>query len=131
MSLYEKIKTERADMRKSGDKLRYDLLTVLLGEIERVDSKAPSDELIQSILLKMIENAEYGQTVRYSTLVEQHILILRGYLPAYLEEDEIVRIAENHDHIGAFMGAVNRRAKFLGLLVDNTKARQIFENKKG
>lgn len=126
MNLYEKIKSDR-NRSRGVDKNWYNVTTVLLGELERKD-KNPSDEVVIAVIQKMIKDAEYSQTVKFEDKVEDELMVYNSYLPAAVPEEDILAMAESVSNIGQFMGMLNKHAKANGMVVDNAKARKIFES---
>lgn len=98
--LYQKIKQDSLQARKSGNKLVAQALVTLASEIQaqgktEQERSAPSDEVSISVIKKFIKNLD--ETIRVSGpgLMSKNVLerdILATYLPAQLTEDEIKTI---------------------------------------
>jgi len=123
MDLENKISSDRISAIKSGKTIERDLLSVVIGEINRV-GKHLGDDLVINIIKKMIKNAEIcGNNFE--------IEILEKYLPKQLSEKELTEIIRkikednkdikipellkflNNEHLGCF---------------ENKKAVELFKN---
>lgn len=105
--IYEKIKEMRMNAIKSKDESLKGVLTVLLGEVDRVKhSSGTSDDVIVSVVQKMVKNANETIKICKSKNVESPesiylISVLDNFRPKTLSEVEIRLIVEAAvDHFG-------------------------------
>lgn len=91
--MYQKIKQDSLQARKSGDKAAASLLVTLMSEIQAQgktedERQNPSDEVSTSVIKKFIKNAQVTGT----DAAQAEIAVLETYLPQQLTEDEIKTI---------------------------------------
>ena len=115
--IYEKIKEMRMNAIKSKDESLKGVLTVLLGEVDRIkDIKGTADDVIVAVVQKMVKNAEEtikmckNKNVDYSESVHL-ISVLDNFRPKSLSEVAIRTIVEEavmrlgkETPVGKFMG---------------------------
>ena len=86
------IKYEQLVARKNKDKLKANLLTTLIGEIEnklKVELSKSSVPVVLETVLKFIKNLKESQKLRYTEQAQQELEILESYLPKQLTVEEI------------------------------------------
>lgn len=81
MSLQNRMKEDRHEARKFDDKVSYGILTVMVGEFDRIDGDVP-DEKVISLTKKMIDACEM-------TNDHEQAAVLKSYIPQQLSEVEI------------------------------------------
>ena len=97
---------------KAGDQTRKTLLKVILGELNRLDSKSPSDEEVIKVLIKMRKNLEEIGDEKALAEIE----ILNEFLPKQMTEEEVTSIVK------ALISAYSpeeRNIKIMGRLIKN------------
>lgn len=102
MSLIEQIQYDRQAARVAKDELRAMILTVAVGEVERLRGKeAITDERVIAIIKKMIEDNKQvvqvtgNDVIRRNALLE--IAILEAYLPQQLTAGDVAYIIVSND----------------------------------
>ena len=107
------IQTERQNQKE--DKVIYTMLGVLLGEIDRLPTRAtPTPEQIYSVVNKMYNNAK--EMAPYSEQSAAEVDYLKDYIKSQLTTDELTEIItglKNNGckNIGEFMKALNSNYK--------------------
>lgn len=107
------IKTERS-LRKD-DKIVYNLLTVILGELDRLPTRDnPSSDQIYSIMKKMYDNAMEMKDVNKESAIEA--FYLKDFIKKQLTDAELVDIIMQYKedglkNIGDYMRALNSEYK--------------------
>lgn len=107
------IKSER--LSKKDDKIIYNLLTVLLGELDRLPTReSPSSDQIYSIIKKMYDNAILMVDKNKESAIE--VLYLKDFIKKQLTDAELVEIImqykeEGLKNIGDYMRALNSEYK--------------------
>lgn len=80
--LKEKIIQDRLHYLKNGDSKANTILSTVLGELDRLNTKEPSDEQVIKVIRKMIES---NNLVNDETAIYENT-ILQPYLPALWDE---------------------------------------------
>jgi len=130
MSVSEKIAADYKDALKAGDKNKVSVLRMLKASMKNkeIEKKAPlSDEEVQAILMSFVkrskESIEQFSKAGREDLVEkekEESLVVQGYLPKQIDEDELRRIvkdvvseekASGPKDMGKVMKAVMARVK--------------------
>ena len=107
------IKFER--LSKKDDKIIYNLLTVLLGELDRLPTReSPSSDQIYSIIKKMYDNAILMVDKNKESAIE--VLYLKDFIKKQLTDAELVEIIMQYKedglkNIGDYMRALNSEYK--------------------
>ena len=107
------IKSER--LSKKDDKIIYNLLTVLLGELDRLPTReSPSSDQIYSIINKMYDNAILMVDKNKESAIE--VLYLKDFIKKQLTDAELVEIIMQYKedglkNIGDYMRALNSEYK--------------------
>lgn len=107
------IKSER--LSKKDDKIIYNLLTVLLGELDRLPTReSPSYDQIYSIIKKMYDNAILMVDKNKESAIE--VLYLKDFIKKQLTDAELVEIIMQYKedglkNIGDYMRALNSEYK--------------------
>lgn len=114
--LYNKIKEMRMQAVKTRSAALKNVLTVLLGEVDRIkDTKGTDDDIIISVVQKMVKNAEETMKICKDNNIDftessYLISVLNDFRPKSLSETEIRKIVEeavisfgNRASIGLFM----------------------------
>ena len=107
------IKSER--LSKKDDKIIYNLLTVLLGELDRLPTReSPSSDQIYSIIKKMYDNAILMVDKNKESAIE--VLYLKDFIKKQLTDAELVEIIMQYKedglkNIGDYMQALNSEYK--------------------
>lgn len=107
------IKFER--LSKKDDKIIYNLLTVLLGELDRLPTReSPSSDQIYSIIKKMYDNAILMVDKNKESAIE--VLYLKDFIKKQLTDAELVEIIMQYKedglkNIGNYMRALNSEYK--------------------
>ena len=107
------IKSER--LSKKDDKIIYNLLTVLLGELDRLPTReSPSSDQIYSIIKKMYDNAILMVDKNKESAIE--VLYLKDFIKKQLTDAELVEIIMQYKkdglkNIGDYMRALNSEYK--------------------
>ena len=109
----QEIKAERSSMK--DDKIIYNLLTVLLGELDRLPTRDnPSEDQIYSVIKKMYDNAMEMKDLKRESVIEA--FYLKDFIKKQLNDDDLEKIiigfkALNMNNIGAIMKALNTNYK--------------------
>lgn len=109
----KEIQIERLNNR--DNKLIYNLLGVLLGEIDRLPTRAePTEDSIYSVINKMYNNAK--EMAQYSSQSEQEMNYLKDFIRQQLTEEELKNIIEDlrasgYTSVGQFMKHLNTHYK--------------------
>lgn len=107
------IKFER--LSKKDDKIIYNLLTVLLGELDRLPTReSPSSDQIYSIIKKMYDNAILMVDKNKESAIE--VLYLKDFIKKQLTDAELIEIIMQYKedglkNIGDYMRALNSEYK--------------------
>lgn len=107
------IKSER--LSKKDDKIIYNLLTVLLGELDRLPTReSPSSDQIYSIIKKMYDNAILMVYKNKESAIE--VLYLKDFIKKQLTDAELIEIIMQYKedglkNIGDYMRALNSEYK--------------------
>lgn len=97
--LLAKIKTQRVAAFKNKDtnkedKEKYLSLTLVMGELARLDSKEPSDSEVAKVLSKMIKSATETNSLKPSDELVSEIALLKSFLPTELSEIELSKVID-------------------------------------
>lgn len=109
----QEIKAERSSMK--DDKIIYNLLTVLLGELDRLPTRDnPSEDQIYSVIKKMYDNAMEMKDLKRESAIEA--FYLKDFIKKQLNDDDLEKIiigfkALDMNNIGAIMKALNTNYK--------------------
>lgn len=109
---YEDLKKKRMLSRK--DKIRYNILTVLLGEYEtKLKGSNPKDADVVSIAKKFIKNNKEVLAIKEDETLLEEIKVLEEFLPKQLTGAELSAIiAEaDKDSLGDIMKYLNQSFK--------------------
>ena len=107
------IKAERSSMK--DDKIIYNLLTVLLGELDRLPTRDnPSEDQIYSVIKKMYNNAMEMKDLKRESAIEA--FYLKDFIKKQLNDDDLEKIiigfnALGMNNIGSIMKALNTNYK--------------------
>lgn len=103
------IKSERVS--KKDDKIIYNLLTVILGELDRLPTRDnPNPDQIYSIIKKMFDNAMEMKDKNKESAIEA--FYLKDFIKKQLTDAELVEIImqykeEGLKNVGDYMRALN------------------------
>lgn len=109
----QEIKAERSSMK--DDKIIYNLLTVLLGELDRLPTRDnPSEDQIYSVIKKMYDNAVEMKDLKRESAIEA--FYLKDFIKKQLNDDDLGKIiigfkALDMNNIGSIMKALNSNYK--------------------
>lgn len=109
----QEIKAERSSMK--DDKIIYNLLTVLLGELDRLPTRDnPSEDQIYSVIKKMYDNALEMKDLKRESAIEA--FYLKDFIKKQLNDDDLEKIIIGFknlgmDNIGSIMKALNTNYK--------------------
>lgn len=109
----QEIKAERSSMK--DDKIIYNLLTVLLGELDCLPTRDnPSEDQIYSVIKKMYDNAMKMKDLKRESAIEA--FYLKDFIKKQLNDDDLEKIiigfkALDMNNIGAIMKALNTNYK--------------------
>jgi uncharacterized protein YqeY len=107
------IKAERSSMK--DDKIIYNLLTVLLGELDRLPTRDnPSEDQIYSVIKNMYNNAMEMKDLKRESAIEA--FYLKDFIKKQLNDDDLEKIIIGFknlgmDNIGSIMKALNTNYK--------------------
>lgn len=107
------IKAERSSMK--DDKIIYNLLTVLLGELDRLPTREnPSEDQIYSVIKNMYNNAMEMKDLKRESAIEA--FYLKDFIKKQLNDDDLEKIIIGFknlgmDNIGSIMKALNTNYK--------------------
>lgn len=107
------IKAERSSMK--DDEIIYNLLTVLLGELDRLPTRDnPSEDQIYSVIKKMYNNAMEMKDLKRESAIEA--FYLKDFVKKQLNDDDLEKIiigfnALGMNNIGSIMKALNNSYK--------------------
>lgn len=107
------IKAERSSMK--DDKIVYNLLTVLLGELDRLPTRDnPSEDQIYSVIKKMYDNAMEMKDLKRESAIEA--FYFKDFIKKQLNDDDLEKIIIGFknlgmDNIGSIMKALNTNYK--------------------
>lgn len=109
----QEIKAERSSIK--DDKIIYNLLTVLLGELDRLPTRDnPSEDQIYSVIKKMYDNAMEMKDLKREYAIEA--FYLKDFIKKQLNDDDLEKIIIGFkvlgmNNIGAIMKALNSNYK--------------------
>ena len=103
MSVYLSIKELRYTSRYTPNSKVYPLVTVVLGEIERVNSKNPSDEECYDVIRKMIKNTKEMIKLKDTAESQAELQILESMLPEQASVEDLKKIAKDAKDLGTAM----------------------------
>lgn len=91
-TILEQINTDLKAAMLAKDEIKKSILRVLIGELNRIDKKAYTDEKALSVIKKMVENAKVVLTS--TDLLKAHVVyselaVLESYLPKQLTKDQL------------------------------------------
>lgn len=92
--LLEIIKTQRFAALKEKDNATYQTLTLVMGELSRLDNKSPSDNEVTKVISKMIKSATETNGLKHSDDLMVEINLLKSFLPKELSEIELSKIID-------------------------------------
>lgn len=107
------IKTEKAS--RKDDKVIYNLLTVILGELDRLPTREnPSEDQIYNVIKKMYDNAYSIKDINRDSAIEA--FYLKDFIKKQLTDSELVGIIMQYKedglkNIGDYMRALNSEYK--------------------
>lgn len=107
------IRTER--IKYKDDKVVYNLLTVILGEIDRLPTREnPTEDQIYSVINKMYNNAMEMKDLKRESSIEA--FYLKDFIKKQLTDAELVEIIMQYKedglkNIGDYMRALNSQYK--------------------
>lgn len=107
------IKAERAS--KKDDKIVYNLLTVILGELDRLPTREnPTEDQIYNVIKKMYDNAYSIKDINRDSAIEA--FYLKDFIKKQLTDSELVGIIMQYKedglkNIGDYMRALNSEYK--------------------
>lgn len=107
------IKTEKAS--RKDDKVIYNLLTVILGELDRFPTREnPSEDQIYNVIKKMYDNAYSIKDINRDSAIEA--FYLKDFIKKQLTDSELVGIIMQYKedglkNIGDYMRALNSEYK--------------------
>ena len=107
------IKSERAS--RKDDKIVYNLLTVILGELDRLPTREnPSEDQIYNVIKKMYDNAYSIKDINRDSAIEA--FYLKDFIKKQLTDSELVGIIMQYKedglkNIGDYMRALNSEYK--------------------
>lgn len=93
MSLLQRIKEERQSARLLQNSIRLQVLTVLLGECERVGKEIPDDEVIKVVKKVVKGTEELFQSVHsfeQKASIKVELDIMKEFVPQQLTEEQII-----------------------------------------
>ena len=97
------------------DKIIYNLLNVLLGELDRLPTRAePTEDQIYSVIKRMYDNAMEMKDIKRESAIEA--FYLKDFIKKQLTDDELIEILNKYkasgiNNIGGFMKALNSEYK--------------------
>lgn len=108
MSLFQTIKLDQLQARKTKESLKVTLLTTLIGEIqtELKSSNKDEDEVTLDTLLKFIKSANQSQALRFTDSVEEELNILKQYTPQPLSDASILKIINTAKSYNSDFGTI-------------------------
>ena len=86
------IKFDQLNARKVKDKVKTNLLTTVIGEVEnqlKVKLSKSTQPVVLDTILKFVKNLKESIKLRHTDLAEQELKILEEYLPKPLTDEEI------------------------------------------
>ena len=96
MTKLEQIKSELLVARKSGDKVKKNLLSTFVGEVEltlKGENPKSENEIVETLAKAFIKNAEkVGNDV-----ATEEVAILKEYLPQMASLDEVKELLKDKD----------------------------------
>lgn len=107
------VKTERTSRKE--DKVIYNLLTVILGELDRLPTREnPSEDQIYNVIKKMYDNAYSIKDINRDSAIEA--FYLKDFIKKQLTDSELVGIIMQYKedglkNIGDYMRALNSEYK--------------------
>lgn len=93
--LLETIKNKRFSALKDKNTATYQTLTLVLGELSRLDNKQPTDSEVVKVISKMIKSATETNSLKPSDDLLNEISLLKSFLPSLLTESELSEIIDN------------------------------------
>lgn len=128
--IFVSLKTARLKSRKAKLTTKTEILTYVLGEIDRQKVKDESDEACIKVVKKVRDNLKEALAVKHTDKLQAEILILGEFLPVtmskeYMQDTIKSIIAGGANNIGQVFGMLNAHAKKQNVLVDGNAARLV------
>ena len=91
MTLFERLKHELTTSIKTRDATRKDGLRLILGELNRLNTKTPSDDIVVSTCIKIAKmEQELLESQKLQKRTSSLLLILEEFIPEQVSKDEII-----------------------------------------
>lgn len=114
--LLDEIKNQRVEALKTKNNATYKILTLILGELSRLDNKSPSDEEVEKVIKKMVKSSTETNTLKPSEELLFEIQVLKSFLKSELTEQELSDIIDklivSHETLPLIMKEL--KAKYAG-----------------
>lgn len=114
--LLDEIKNQRVEALKTKNNATYKILTLILGELSRLDNKSPSDEEVEKVIKKMVKSSTETNNLKPSEELLFEIQVLKSFLKSELTEQELSDIIDklivSHETLPLIMKEL--KAKYAG-----------------
>ena len=129
MTSQEQIKRDLIDAIKAKDAVRKEALRVVLGEFDREDAKALTDEEVAGVLRKLVKSER--ETLELKGESDSGFLrTLEEYLPAMATDEEIAAFIQENIDFSQFknkMQAMGPIMKHFGEKADGHTVKKVLE----
>ena len=130
MTSQEQIKRDLIDAIKAKDAVRKEALRVVLGEFDREDAKALTDEEVAGVLRKLVKSER--ETLELKGESDSGFLrTLEEYLPAMATDEEIAAFIQENIDFSQFknkMQAMGPIMKHFGEKADGHTVKKVLQN---
>jgi len=130
--LIDTIKTDIQNCLKLGNKTGLSHRKVILGEIQRLNTKTPNDDEVISLLKKLRKNTEETLNVVIQTGLnpqssQEFISVINSYIPQQLSKDQIKEWISLNIDFSQFKNALQAVGVVLKQLGNNTDGNTVKE----
>lgn len=129
MNLYEQIKSEKVRQMKDKNHVEVGILSVLLGEVDRILFNIPSDkrtdattdETVAKIVKKLISNAEENLAKYGEGGYQKEIEVLSRWLDKLPKEPEFLSESETKKIVDGLVAVHGNSKKIVGKIMGEIK----------
>lgn len=129
--LIDIIKKDRMIARKEENKIKYNILTLLLGQMDQSSDK--SDAVVLGKIKSLMKGVNDRVVNKYSLSDEQQAMeeasVLFAYLPEPITALMVEKLIADCKTIGEAMGVVKKFCVVGGLMFEGSLVSAIFKNK--
>lgn len=124
MTIHEKIRRGQKEARKQRDKIRLSALTVLLGELQRIDHKNDvDDQQVVNLIMKLIDAANQAHD-------DEFAMIIAEFIPEQVSKDDVRKWIKENINFGELknkMQAVGLIKNHFGASIDGKTVSEIIK----